>query len=222
MKALFGVSFFTALRLAGAAAGVLASLLAGGCARGPSKEESHWFSMDTDFSATVYPGKDRPAADPERAFARLQAECRRLEGIFSDYLPGSSLRRLQGSAGDTLMPDPEIYAVFRAAEEMESASRGTFDITLHPLKSVWGLSSGDSARIPSDSAIAWAMRGNPAFHAATDANPASQPPFALLERRAPGACYATASSSTWGASPRVTPSIACTRSWIPWDTRSTS
>ena len=168
MKALFGIS-------------LAALLLMTGCARRPSKEERHWFAMDSDFSATVYAGKGEPAAAPEGAFDRLQAEGRRLEGIFSDYLPGSSLRRLQGSAGDTLTPDPEIYAVLRAAAEMESASRGRFDITLHDLKAVWGLSSGDSARIPTDSAIAWAMRGNPAFHAPSDGNPASQPPFALLE-----------------------------------------
>jgi FAD:protein FMN transferase len=91
------------------------------------------------------------------------------------------LRRLQGSAGDTLAPDAEIFTVLRAAEEMESASRGVFDITLHDLKTVWGLSSGDSARIPSDSAIAWAMRGNPAFHAPAEGDPSLRPPYALLK-----------------------------------------
>jgi FAD:protein FMN transferase len=167
MKALFGLS-------------LAALLLAAGCGRRPSRVERHWFAMDTDFSATVYLGKSGPPADIESAFALLQAEGRRLEGIFSDYLPGSSLRRLQGSAGDTLAPHPEIYAVFQAAAEMQTASLGAFDITLHDLKAVWGLSSGDSARIPPDSALAWAMRGNPAFHAPADSNPALRPPFALL------------------------------------------
>lgn len=157
-----------------------ALLLVSGCAKRPSKEERHWFAMDTDFSATVYAGKGDPGTDLERTFALLQREGRRLESIFSDYVPASSLRRLQGRAGDTLAPDPEIYAVFQAAAEMASSSRGGFDITLHDLKSVWGLSSGDSARVPSDSALAWAMRGNPAFHASADGNPALRPPFALL------------------------------------------
>jgi thiamine biosynthesis lipoprotein len=177
-----------------------ALLLVSGCAKRPTQEERHWFAMDTDFSATVYlgtkwaairagehsgdqrpgSGYGKPLVDPADAFAQLQAEGESLERIFSDYLPASSLRRLQGRAGDTLTPDPGIYAVFKAAAEMASASRGSFDIALHDLKSVWGLSSGDSARIPSDSALAWAMRGNPAYLAPVDSNPALRPPFVLL------------------------------------------
>lgn len=157
-----------------------ALLILSGCARAPSKAEHHWFAMDTDFSATLHIGTGKPLVDTQTAFALLQAEGGRLEGIFSDYLPGSSLRRLQGSAGDTLAPDPEILEVFRAAAEMASASRGAFDITLHDLKNAWGLSSGDSARVPSDSVLATAMRGNPAFRAPPDSDPALRPPFALL------------------------------------------
>ncbi|MDB5104946.1 MAG: apbE [Fibrobacteres bacterium] len=164
-------------------AGLMALALAAGCARHPSKAKRHWFGMDTEFTATVYrhEGGRQALIGEDSAFALLERESARLEGVFSDYLPGSSLRRLQGRAGDTLAADPEIVEVFRAALEMAESSRGSFDITLHDLKSAWGLASGDSNRIPSDAELASAMRGNPAYGASLDGNPASRPPFALLD-----------------------------------------
>src|SRR4051812_28305484 len=100
------------------------------CSR-PAKSTHHWFGMDTEFVATVYgPG----AVPADSAFARLTRESARLEQVFSDYLPGSSLSRVTGRVGDTLAADPEIITVLRAAAEMAEASRGAFDITLHDLK----------------------------------------------------------------------------------------
>ncbi len=165
-----------------------ALLLFAGCSHDPVKTEHRWFGMDTDFSAVVYTGgtagaaarPGKPLTDLDNAFARLERESQRLEQVFSDYLPGSSLRKLQGRTGDTLAAEPEITEVFHAAQEMAAASRGSFDITLHNLKIAWGLSSGQTGKVPSDSAIAMAMRGNPAFGAPLDSNPAGQPPFALL------------------------------------------
>jgi thiamine biosynthesis lipoprotein len=146
------------------------------CSR-PAKSTHRWFAMDTEFIATLY-GKGKAPADS--AFARLARESARLEQVFSDYLPGSDLRRVTGRAGDTLSADPEIITVLRAAAEMADASRGAFDITLHDLKAAWGLGSGDSGRVPPDATILALMHANPAFGAPLDSNPAQYPPYRIL------------------------------------------
>ena len=164
------------------------AILVAGCRSGISKHDHHWFGMDTDFSAILYTGSStrggesgaKPLVPEQEAFTRLEHESARLEKEFSDYLPGSSLRALQGRVGDTLSLGPELAEVFRAAAEMTQASRGSFDITLHDLKTVWGLSSGDTPRVPADTEIAAAMRGNPAFRAPPDSDPSLHPPFIVL------------------------------------------
>lgn len=153
-----------------------------GCSRKPAKSAHRWFGMDTEFSATLF-GSGNGAAPAETAFELLEHESARLEQVFSDYLPGSSLSRLAGRAGDTLETDPEIITVFRAAAEMAEASRGSFDITLHDLKQAWGISTGDSGRVPADAELLAAMHANPAFGASADSNPAAFPPFKLLDAR---------------------------------------
>jgi FAD:protein FMN transferase len=147
------------------------------CSRS-AKTTHRWFGMDTEFVATVY---GRGAVPADTAFARLMRESARLEQVFSDYLPGSSLSRITGRVGDTLAADPEIIAVLRAAAEMAEASRGAFDITLHDLKAAWGIGSGDSGRVPPDAAILALMHANPAFGAPLDSNPAGFPPYRLLD-----------------------------------------
>lgn len=148
-----------------------------GCSRAP-KATHRWFGMDTEFVATVYGSGTVPA---DSAFARLTRESARLERVFSDYMPGSDLRRITGRVGDTLPADGEIATVLRAAAEMAEASRGAFDITLHDLKAAWGIGSGDSGHVPPDAAILALMHANPAFGAASDANPAKFPPYRVLE-----------------------------------------
>jgi thiamine biosynthesis lipoprotein len=149
-----------------------------GCSRAP-KATHRWFGMDTEFVATVY---GRGAVPADSAFARLARESARLEQVFSDYLPGSDLRRVTGRVGDTLAADPEIIAVLRAAAEMAEASRGAFDITLHDLKAAWGIGNGDSGHVPPDAAILALMHANPAFGAPPDSNPARFPPYRVLGR----------------------------------------
>lgn len=158
----------------------LSLMLAAGCSRTPSKSAHRWFGMDTDLSATLY-AHGKTLVSEDSAFALLERESARLENLFSDYMPGSSLKKLLGRAGDTLETEGEIMEVFRAAEEMSLASRGSFDITLHNVKKAWGLASGDSNRIPTDAELAAAMRGNPAFGASPDSNPAEHPPFRLID-----------------------------------------
>lgn len=174
-------------RIAASALPVLAVLigvtimLTAGCAR-KERTTHQWFAMDTDFSVSLYRVREsRAAAGPDSAFRAAEAESRRLEILFSDYLPFSALSRVRGRAGDTVVvPARELAEVLRAAEQAALESGGLFDPTLHDLKAAWGLSSGDSGRVPSDSAISAAMRGNPNFGARPKDHPTLFPPFRVL------------------------------------------
>jgi thiamine biosynthesis lipoprotein len=175
---------------AAARAGLLLSALAGslvlcGCNR-TDRVEHGWLAMDTEFSASLYGAhnagvKARAKVPPDSAFAALERESNRLELLFSDYLPQSALSSLKGRAGDTLrIPAPELAEVLAAAEKAAFESQGIFDVTLHALKEAWGLSSGETGRVPSEEALAAAMRGNPAFHAKAEDHPALFPAFRVL------------------------------------------
>jgi FAD:protein FMN transferase len=173
-------------RLSGLAVGLAAATLSLCACGGPDKIKREWMAMDSDFSAVLYrtsrTSGTPEAAPAESAFAALERETRRLELIFSDYLPYSALSGLRGKAGDTLqVRAPELAAVLRAAEQAALETGGSFDVTLHALKQAWGLSTGDQGRIPSDSALAAAMRGNPAFGAGPEGHPAAFPPFRMLK-----------------------------------------
>jgi thiamine biosynthesis lipoprotein len=161
----------------------IAALLFLAC--GPEKVSHQWFAMDTEFHVSL-PGAgtedNRAKVPPESAFTALERESRRLELVFSDYLPFSALAGLAGRTGDTLpIPAPELAEVLRAAERAAFETGGLFDATLHDLKQAWGLSSGDTGRIPDDSAIARALRGNPVYGSGPGDHPALFPPYKVLD-----------------------------------------
>lgn len=174
------MSFRSALIPSAATAVVLALGLA--ACGGPEREAYDWIAMDSDFSAAVYKSPGKPPKVPaDSAFKRLEGESRRLELIFSDYLPYSALSGIRGKAGDTVaIPAPELTEVLKAAEQAAFETEGAFDVTLHALKQAWGLSSGDQGRVPTDSALAAALRGNTTFGSAPGDHPALFPPFKVL------------------------------------------
>ena len=73
--------------------------------------------------------------DPARAGAilrRVQAELRRLEGIFTLYDADSELSRLNRT-GALAAPSPEMVDALRLAQQVHAATAGRFDPTVQPL-----------------------------------------------------------------------------------------
>lgn len=73
--------------------------------------------------------------DPARAGAilrRVEAELRRLEGIFTLYRADSELSRLNRS-GLLAAPSPELVEALRLAQRVHAATKGRFDPTVQPL-----------------------------------------------------------------------------------------
>lgn len=153
---------------------VAPALLLAGC--GDEVRSHRWFAMDTNVSVALYGAKGRLADDA--VFAKLEFQTARLESLFTDYSSRSGLARVRGAAGDTLDVDPRIYGVLKSALDMGRASRGAFDITLHDLKTLWGLDGSAPGRIPSRAALDSVMRDNPTYGSAPEAVPV--PPLEFL------------------------------------------
>lgn len=139
----------------------------------------NWFAMDTNMSITLYGAKGHLSDDA--VFAKVDAETARLGALFTDYSTQSGLAHVRGTMGDTLSVDPEIYGVLRTALEMGRESRGAFDITLHDLKTLWGLDGNHQGHIPRRADLDSLMHDNTAYGLPSDSVP--RPPLDFLSDR---------------------------------------
>ncbi|WP_179188173.1 FAD:protein FMN transferase [Kiloniella majae] len=63
---------------------------------------------------------------------KIRKEIKRLENIFSLYIPGSEINRLN-TQGKIQNPTPELYHVISTAHKVSSLTNGAFDITIQPM-----------------------------------------------------------------------------------------
>ena len=91
-----------------------------------------FFGMNTVVSHTVYDGK------AEKAAAAAQNEAQRLEGLFSRFVPGSDISRLNKAAGGGGVElSPETCDVLSIGMECSRNTCGCFDMTVGPLVRLW-------------------------------------------------------------------------------------
>ncbi len=93
--------------------------------------------------------------DPELASAAINASFARMsahEAVLSRFLPGSQLSELN-QAGVTHDPQPAFLTVLRQAQEISQKTAGAFDITIHPLLSLYQ----NRATLPSGAEIRQAL-----------------------------------------------------------------
>lgn len=135
-----------------------------------------WFSMNTRLSVSLF---GDALADDDAVFAELESETGRLSGLLSDFSDASALSAVQGSVGDTVPIEAEVADVMRVALEAGRAGNGAFDITLHDLKWLWGLASGQTGAVPDSARVDSLLAGNPTFHSGWDTG-AYRPPLTLL------------------------------------------
>ena len=81
-------------------------------------------------------------------FARMSAH----ESVLSRFLPGSQLSELN-QVGTMHDPHPALLTVLRQSQELSQQTDGAFDVTIHPLLSLYQ----SSQTLPSDEAIQQAL-----------------------------------------------------------------
>ena len=107
--------------------------------------ESSAEAMGSTYSLVLY-GEDRVRleAASEDAFE----EVRRLDRVFSNYLPSSEWSEVNRyAAGRPVKVSDELFRLLSACVDYSRQSEGAFDISVGPLMRVWGFYKG-SGRLP--------------------------------------------------------------------------
>ncbi len=75
-------------------------------------------------------------------------EIKRLEALFSSYMPDSDVSRISRAAGDgPVIVSPEVITVLKSAVKASTLSSGAFDPTIGALGKAWGY-SGEMRHVP--------------------------------------------------------------------------
>jgi thiamine biosynthesis lipoprotein len=91
--------------------------------------------MGVDFHLKFY-APDQAAA--ERIARQAYARVEQLNGIFSDYEPGSELNRLcHRPAGQPVKVSRELFDILQRAQKLARETDGAFDITAGPMIRLW-------------------------------------------------------------------------------------
>lgn len=136
----------------------------------------NWFAMDSNMAVSIF--GSAPISD-DSIFFRLEAETERLSLLFSDFSSRSALSEIKGHIGDTVNVNPEIYTVLITALDVGEITHGSFDVTLHDLKWLWGLGDAQTGHIPDSASLDSLLKDNPTFHANWDSSK-FVPPLTLL------------------------------------------
>ena len=89
---------------------------------------------------------ESPGRSVAAAFAQVQQEVRRLETVLSDYDSLSNVGRLNRRA--TMQLAPETRLLLQRAQEVCRETDGAFDVSMEPIKRLWGFGEQVTAHIP--------------------------------------------------------------------------
>ena len=124
-------------------------LLLASCGRGSERHDDAFVAMNASVEITLVTPS---AARAEAALRAARAEVERLEALLSDYRPESNVSRLNRRATD--MPAPETRLLMERAQRVCRETDGAFDISLGPMKRLWGFGSDDTPHVPAPEEIA--------------------------------------------------------------------
>ncbi|MDO9535074.1 MAG: FAD:protein FMN transferase [Bacillota bacterium] len=115
-----------------------------GCSS-PENQTKTAFFMDTQIDISVYGlNKDQFDSLSEKMFDEMME----MENIFSRYISGSDINRINEAAGrEAVKVNEETIFVLQKALEVAELSEGAFDPTIAPLLELWGFGT-DENRVP--------------------------------------------------------------------------
>ncbi|MEZ5420920.1 MAG: FAD:protein FMN transferase [Vicinamibacterales bacterium] len=128
----------------------------GGCQRpaapAPARVEARRLAMGSELHLTAITAD---AAAARRAFAQVDAEFERLEGLLSVWREGSDVSRLNAAAGGDPVPvHADTRAVLRASAQVSDWTGGAFDATFGALAEIWKFDHDQDGRVPTAAEIA--------------------------------------------------------------------
>ena len=130
------------------AGALLVAVLVAACSQQPSVFHESFLAMSSYVELTVV---DSPGHSFATAFERVQEEVQRLEAVLSDYDSLSNVGRLNRRATQELAPETRI--LLQRAQQVCRETSGAFDVSMGPIKQLWGFGAEAPAHIPAASAI---------------------------------------------------------------------
>jgi thiamine biosynthesis lipoprotein len=118
--------------------------------------ERNGFLMDTVIRISLYDSRPEKALNKvaDEVFATMLS----IEKKVSVYIQGSDVQRLNEEAGGDFIPvSKESQALLQAAQKISEKTGGAFDITIGPLKALWGFDS-ENPRVPDTEEIETYLR----------------------------------------------------------------
>jgi thiamine biosynthesis lipoprotein len=124
------------------------ALLSGACTRQPQVAHESFLAMSSYVELTVVldAGGDFPAA-----LQAVRDEVRRLESVLSDYDPESNVGRLNRRATTRLAP--ETRQLLERAQQVCHETAGAFDVSMRPIKHLWGFGEDADPAVPAQQDI---------------------------------------------------------------------
>lgn len=124
---------------------LLCSLLSG-CDGTPGAIEVSGETMGTTYTVKVV----GTALDADVLKTSIDNRLIALNDVFSTYIPGSELSRLNQDQSTADIPvSSELMSVLRMSQEIFDLSSGAFDVTVGPLVNLWGFGAdGPAAGVP--------------------------------------------------------------------------
>ena len=123
-------------------------LLLASCERGPHRASDAFVAMGAPVEITVLAGSEAEAAAALRA---ARAEVERLEALLSDYRPASDVSRL--NQRETVPLAPETRLLLQRAQQVCRDTGGAFDISIGPVKRLWGFGGDATPHLPEGAAL---------------------------------------------------------------------
>ena len=115
-----------------------------------STVQKDFFAMDTYMTVTVN-GEDHETA--ERAAQFAQEKIQSLEALWSVTDENSEIYKIDHSGGKAVDVSSETAELIRFGTDVSEMTGGAFDITLYPILTEWGFTTGNY-KVPEESVIA--------------------------------------------------------------------
>lgn len=107
------------------------------------QETKSFFAMDTYITVSSYEGGDDNTVD------EVEKRISRLEKLWSVTDKDSEIYRLDHSTGKSISVSDETVEIVRFALDMSKRTDGALDISLYPVLTAWGFTTGEN-RVPDD------------------------------------------------------------------------
>ena len=106
-----------------------------------------FFTMDTYITIKIVSGSRNTAM---KVLKKVASEADRLHVLLNAHIDGSEVTRINrvGESRKRFAVNPEVSRIIAMAQGVSEQTNGTFDITIRPVKRLWGFENKLKRRVP--------------------------------------------------------------------------